>query len=199
VCTPQDVFDSTSSERMRQQRMKTARELLETEENYVKMLEAMIDTIIRPCMGQGGSRRASPLTPQEGRDMFGVLKSEELLAINTALRNQASSPSRIFGNNSFLTIPCAFLQLRGRMKNLDYDTCFGDLFVRFAPFLKMYVEYCTQHESTASRVGLMATKNDRFRAVLRKSAEDPRCQGADAQSLLIMPIQVRPSCALLPV
>ncbi|CAN0409943.1 unnamed protein product [Discosporangium mesarthrocarpum] len=53
------------------------------------------------------------------------------------------------------------------MATLDDDTCFGDLFQRFAPFLKIYVEYCTHHESTASRVSLIAPKNDRFRNLLQ--------------------------------
>lgn len=48
------------------------------------------------------------------------------------------------------------------MATLSDETCFGDLFKRFAPFLKMYVEYCTQHENTASRVSLIASKNDKF-------------------------------------
>ncbi|CAN0491321.1 unnamed protein product, partial [Ectocarpus sp. 12 AP-2014] len=52
------------------------------------------------------------------------------------------------------------------MATLSDETCFGDLFKRFAPFLKMYVEYCTQHESTASRVSLIASKNDKFSNLL---------------------------------
>lgn len=55
------------------------------------------------------------------------------------------------------------------MATLSDETCFGDLFKRFAPFLKMYVEYCTQHESTASRVSLIASKNDKFGNLLHVS------------------------------
>lgn len=55
------------------------------------------------------------------------------------------------------------------MATLSDETCFGDLFKRFAPFLKMYVEYCTQHENTASRVSLIASKNDKFGNLLHVS------------------------------
>lgn len=55
------------------------------------------------------------------------------------------------------------------MSTLSDETCFGDLFKRFAPFLKMYVEYCTQHENTASRVSLIASKNDKFSNLLHVS------------------------------
>lgn len=55
------------------------------------------------------------------------------------------------------------------MATLSDETCFGDLFGRFAPFLKMYVEYCTQHENTASRVSLIAAKSDKFSNLLHVS------------------------------
>lgn len=55
------------------------------------------------------------------------------------------------------------------MASLSDETCFGDLFKRFAPFLKMYVEYCTQHENTASRVSLIAAKSDKFSNLLHVS------------------------------
>lgn len=60
----------------------------------------------------------------------------------------------------------ALARAKGRMATLSDETCFGDLFKRFAPFLKMYVEYCTQHENTASRVSLIASKNDKFSNLL---------------------------------
>lgn len=61
------------------------------------------------------------------------------------------------------------LFFQGRMATLSDETCFGDLFKRFAPFLKMYVEYCTQHENTASRISLIAAKNDKFSNLLHVS------------------------------
>lgn len=65
---------------------------------------------------------------------------------------------------------CFVVELyQGRMATLSDETCFGDLFRRFAPFLKMYVEYCTQHENTASRVSLIAAKNDKFSNLLHVS------------------------------
>eukprot|EP00903_Cladosiphon_okamuranus_P017118 g15771.t1 len=165
---------SSDRERRRRERKNIARELLDTEDKYVRMLEALLATIIRPCLGQG-SNKSAPMPKDEANELFGTLRAEEILAINTAFREQ----------------------LRGRMATLSDETCFGDLFKRFAPFLKMYVEYCTQHENTSSRVSLIASKNDKFGNLLHRARSDPRCQDLDAQSLLIMPIQRIPRYKLL--
>ncbi|CBJ29090.1 pleckstrin homology (PH) domain-containing protein [Ectocarpus siliculosus] len=165
---------SSDRDRRRRERKNIARELLDTEDKYVRMLEALLATIIRPCLGQG-SNKSTPMPKDDANELFGTLRAEEILAINTAFREQ----------------------LRGRMATLSDETCFGDLFKRFAPFLKMYVEYCTQHESTASRVSLIASKNDKFSNLLHRARSDPRCQDLDAQSLLIMPIQRIPRYKLL--
>ncbi len=148
-------------------REEVARNLLETEERYVKLLDALVETIVKPSMGDGPRQIISPITQQEAQETFGVLQTDEILSVNQALKKQLSS----------------------RMKDYNDDTCFGDLFVRFAPFLKTYVEYCTQHDSSASRVGLMASKNDRFSQLLMKSSMDPRTMGIDVQSLLNLPLE----------
>jgi hypothetical protein len=54
-------------------------------------------------------------------------------------------------------------QLRGRMRALDDDTCFGDVFLEFAPALRMYADYSLQHETTASQMSFIASENDAFR------------------------------------
>ncbi len=149
-------------------REELARHLLETEERYVKLLEALIETVVKPSMGDGGSRQIVPyLSQEEAQGTFGVLQTDEILSVNQALKKQLSS----------------------RVKDYNDDTCFGDLFVRFAPFLKAYIEYCTQHDSSASRVGLMASKNERFAQLLIKSSMDPRTMGMDVQSLLNLPLE----------
>ncbi len=148
-------------------REEVSRNLLETEEKYVKLLDALVETIVKPSMGDGPRQIVPPLTQLEAQETFGVLHTDEILSVNQALKKQLSS----------------------RMKDYNDDTCFGDLFVRFAPFLKAYVEYCTQHDSSASRVGLMASKNGRFSQLLNKSSLDPRTMGMDVQSLLNLPLE----------
>lgn len=51
------------------------------------MLEALLATIIRPCLGQG-TNKTSPLPKDEANELFGTLRAEEILAINTAFREQ---------------------------------------------------------------------------------------------------------------
>ncbi|CAM9679797.1 unnamed protein product, partial [Choristocarpus tenellus] len=81
-----DVSKS-GSEKRRSARKNVARELLETEDTYVKMLEALLSTVIRPCLGQGANK-STPLGKQEANELFGTLRAEEILAINTAFREQ---------------------------------------------------------------------------------------------------------------
>lgn len=51
------------------------------------MLEALLATIIRPCLGQG-SNKSIPMPKDEANELFGTLRAEEILAINTAFREQ---------------------------------------------------------------------------------------------------------------
>lgn len=51
------------------------------------MLEALLATIIRPCLGQG-SNKSTPMPKDEANELFGTLRAEEILAINTAFREQ---------------------------------------------------------------------------------------------------------------
>jgi len=51
------------------------------------MLEALLATIIRPCLGQG-SNKSAPMPKDEANELFGTLRAEEILAINTAFREQ---------------------------------------------------------------------------------------------------------------
>ncbi len=82
------------------------------------------------------------------------------------------------------------------MATLSDETCFGDLFKRFAPFLKMYVEYCTQHENTASRVSLIASKNDKFSNLLHVSYRSC-CVRFLRKNLAVRPTRFLCPCTML--
>lgn len=51
------------------------------------MVEALLATIIRPCLGQG-SNKSTPMPKDDANELFGTLRAEEILAINTAFREQ---------------------------------------------------------------------------------------------------------------
>lgn len=60
------------------------------------MLEALLATIIRPCLGQG-SNKSAPMPKDEANELFGTLRAEEILAINTAFREQLRvSPTSMY-------------------------------------------------------------------------------------------------------
>ncbi len=63
------------------------------------MLEALLATIIRPCLGQG-SNKSTPMPKDDANELFGTLRAEEILAINTAFREQL----RVRGSNGHVLL-----------------------------------------------------------------------------------------------
>jgi len=85
---------------------------------YVRMLEALLATIIRPCLGQG-SNKSTPMPKDDANELFGTLRAEEILAINTAFREQlrvrdsdCSAPTLRAGNGTNRNLPCSGLSPR---------------------------------------------------------------------------------------
>lgn len=72
------------------------------------MLEALLATIIRPCLGQG-SNKSSPLPKDDANDLFGTLRAEEILAINTAFREQLRVSLRLATWPTSFAFCCALL------------------------------------------------------------------------------------------
>mmetsp|Transcript_13018 Transcript_13018/g.19450 ORF Transcript_13018/g.19450 Transcript_13018/m.19450 type:complete len:942 (+) Transcript_13018:153-2978(+) len=159
--------DSLNSEgKRKKKRQKLLRELVKSEESYVNILEAMMDTIISPCLGEGGRAvRFSPITQGEAQQMFSGLKTDEILKLNTNLRNH----------------------LRKRVKSLDDGTCVGDIFSNFTPALRTYADYCLHHETASSHMKILANSNDNFRSLLKRSTSDSRTEKRNPQELLALP------------
>jgi hypothetical protein len=62
-----------------------------SEEDYVDTVEALLSTVIRPCLGEGSrGARYPPVSRGEAQQMFGGLRGEEILNRNTELRNDVS-------------------------------------------------------------------------------------------------------------
>lgn len=68
------------------------------------MLEALLATIIRPCLGQG-SNKSTPLGKDEAEELFGSLRAEEILAINTAFREQLRVSDALVSTSRFVPSP----------------------------------------------------------------------------------------------
>lgn len=81
---------------------------------YVRMLEALLATIIRPCLGQG-SNKSSPLPKDDANELFGTLRAEEILAINTAFREQLRVRQQILSS----VVPNIPLRFRPWTKSND--------------------------------------------------------------------------------
>ena len=87
---------SPDSDRLRALRLQIARELMASEEDYVDTVEALLSTVIRPCLGEGSrGARYPPVSRREAQQMFGGLRGEEILNRNTELRNDVSNSDTI--------------------------------------------------------------------------------------------------------
>ncbi len=96
--------------------------------------------------------------------------------------------------------------LEGRLKDwVDKETrdqCFGDLFVRFGPYFKMYSMYCNNYEAGSKLLEQLQHKKnekkyDKFQQFCAETTKDKRVRGQQLASFLIMPIQRIPRYKLL--
>jgi hypothetical protein len=82
----------------------------------------------------------------------------------------------------------------------DDTSCMGAIFLRFAPYFKLYTEYCANYNSFITKINAKMAKPDSSFAVLVKATADKlRLDNVrnDLPSLLIMPVQVCHTCVYI--
>jgi hypothetical protein len=81
--------------------------------------------------------------------------------------------------------------------NKKTDNTIGDIFLKFAPFLKTYTSYTNNFESIAHSVQHLKKKHKELVDFLRQQQKDPAANGNSLESFLIMPVQRIPRYNLL--
>lgn len=146
-------------------RMKVVREIIDTEKSYLQSLECMVLDYLEPVRSS-----FPPLLPEEHINLiFG--KIEDIFLINKELYEQLTATSDD--------------KVAKRV---------GDIFLKTAPYLKLYSEYCKNYPNAIAKL-MKRLEDERFAMFLKKLRGDGSI--LDLPSLLIMPIQRIPRYKLL--
>lgn len=89
------------------------------------------------------------------------------------------------------------LGLEERVRNWSETQKIGDVFKQMTPFLKSYTQYCNMYEESNHTVAALKESNGKFKKYLRKTGENPKCNGLTLEAFLIMPVQRIPRYVLL--
>jgi len=87
-------------------------------------------------------------------------------------------------------------KLDKRLKEWPTVTRLGDIFLDFAPMMKIYTEYVNRFDDAVDTLKKLSTKGDKFQEFLRESMKNANSR-LDLSSYLIMPVQRLPRYALL--
>ncbi|KAJ1947357.1 hypothetical protein EC988_005430, partial [Linderina pennispora] len=160
---------------MLRQRSKIAAEILETERTYVEGLGLIEKIYINPLLAS--AQTATPiLTRKEMRQLFANFA--DIIALSREL----------------------LLQLEARLGDGQWDGAtgqVGDIFVRMAPFLKMYSLYLRNFRSGLASISQWLSSNRAFAEFLQRGNAAPESRGLSFQSYLLLPVQRIPRYRLL--
>jgi hypothetical protein len=166
-------------------RRKALEELIESERSYVAGMEVIVDVFLGPLevwqselqMGQmdakanKGELQAAPMTisPSEIQDIF--LNVKQLAELNRQLLSELDSAPT----------PRDMLEV----------------FLKTAPFFKMYSSYISGFEDAQRQLAHLEAKSSHFSCFVRACELQKSCHGLKLRDFLIMPIQRVPRYRLL--
>ncbi|KAI7833327.1 Dbl homology domain-containing protein, partial [Kickxella alabastrina] len=171
-----------NTERTRTQRSSKraniAAEILETERTYVDGLGLIEKLYITPLL-LSAQQPTAILSRKEVRQLFAnfpdiIMLSRELLyQLESRLGPNASPP-------------------------WDADTGrVGDIFLRIAPFLKMYSLYLRNFRSALADISRWLSSNHEFAQFIQQANSNPECKSLAFQSYLLLPVQRIPRYKML--
>ncbi|KAJ2614196.1 hypothetical protein H4S08_001819 [Coemansia sp. RSA 1365] len=160
------------------QRTRIAGEILHTERTYVEGLGLIEKLYISPLLAS--AQQQSPiLSRKDVRRLFAnfpdiISLSRELLCQLDARLGPGADPP--------------WDPATGRI---------GDIFMRIAPFLKMYSLYLRNFRSALSDISRWLGENQEFARFIQQASSNSECKGLSFQSYLLLPVQRIPRYKLL--
>ncbi|KAJ1989053.1 hypothetical protein GGI25_002822 [Coemansia spiralis] len=159
-------------------RTRIASEILATERTYVDGLGLIEKLYISPLLASA-QQHTPILSRKEVRQLFAnfpdiITLSRELLAQLEARLGASADPP---------WDPAA-----GRI---------GDIFLKIAPFLKMYSLYLRNFRSALADISRWLSENHEFAQFIQEANSSPECKGLSFQSYLLLPVQRIPRYKLL--
>ncbi|KAM4862174.1 protein ECT2 isoform X12 [Urocitellus parryii] len=151
-------------------RWQVAKELYQTESNYVNILA----TIIQVPLEEEGQRGGPILAPEEIKTIFGSIP--DIFDVHTKIKDD----------------------LEDLIINWDESKSIGDIFLKYSKDLvKTYPPFVNFFEMSKDTIIKCEKQKPRFHAFLKINQAKPECGRQSLVELLIRPVQRLPSVALL--
>ncbi|XP_061049408.1 protein ECT2 isoform X2 [Eubalaena glacialis] len=154
-------------------RWQVARELYQTESNYVNILATIIQLFQVP-LEEEGQRGGPILAPEEIKTIFGSIP--DIFDVHTKIKDD----------------------LEDLIVNWDESKSIGDIFLKYSKDLvKTYPPFVNFFEMSKETIIKCEKQKPRFHAFLKINQAKPECGRQSLVELLIRPVQRLPSVALL--
>ncbi|XP_023980076.1 protein ECT2 isoform X5 [Physeter macrocephalus] len=154
-------------------RWQVARELYQTESNYVNILTTIIQLFQVP-LEEEGQRGGPILAPEEIKTIFGSIP--DIFDVHTKIKDD----------------------LEDLIVNWDESKSIGDIFLKYSKDLvKTYPPFVNFFEMSKETIIKCEKQKPRFHAFLKINQAKPECGRQSLVELLIRPVQRLPSVALL--
>ncbi|XP_036302077.1 protein ECT2 isoform X12 [Pipistrellus kuhlii] len=154
-------------------RWQVAKELYQTESNYVNILATIIQLFQVP-LEEEGQRGGPILAPEEIKTIFGSIP--DIFDVHTKIKDD----------------------LEDLIANWDESKSIGDIFLKYAKDLvKTYPPFVNFFEMSKETIIKCEKQKPRFHAFLKINQAKPECGRQSLVELLIRPVQRLPSVALL--
>nr|XP_054408977.1 protein ECT2 isoform X4 [Pongo abelii] len=154
-------------------RWQVAKELYQTESNYVNILATVIQLFQVP-LEEEGQRGGPILAPEEIKTIFGSIP--DIFDVHTKIKDD----------------------LEDLIVNWDESKSIGDIFLKYSKDLvKTYPPFVNFFEMSKETIIKCEKQKPRFHAFLKINQAKPECGRQSLVELLIRPVQRLPSVALL--
>ncbi|XP_024852896.1 protein ECT2 isoform X6 [Bos indicus] len=154
-------------------RWQVAKELYQTESNYVNILATIIQLFQVP-LEEEGQRGGPILAPEEIKTIFGSIP--DIFDVHTKIKDD----------------------LEDLIVNWDESKSIGDIFLKYSKDLvKIYPPFVNFFEMSKETIIKCEKQKPRFHAFLKINQAKPECGRQSLVELLIRPVQRLPSIALL--
>jgi FYVE/RhoGEF/PH domain-containing protein 5/6 len=90
-----------------------------------------------------------------------------------------------------------YSNLLQRLKNWNNSAKIADVFIKLAPFFKLYTQYTESYNDVINVVKEEKNKDSTFSGILDQAAKHPIAKNLDLQAFLILPVQRIPRYVLL--
>ncbi|PRP86803.1 hypothetical protein PROFUN_05020 [Planoprotostelium fungivorum] len=157
-------------------RTQIAKETLETEQTYYNSIKMLVDLYVKPL------EDASRTTGKE------ILNMKQINAVFSNIK-------LIEGVNKEL-----LTELTERLSKWTPMKCVGDIFLRFAPYLKLYTQYINNYNLSSSTITQLPEQNPKLKEFMSQALNHAELKklGQNALfNLLITPVQRVPRYELL--